>query len=82
MVLCVWTQNYVPCFEVNLNSLVSNVLGKSHIKSIICFHKLEARLIQECLNVFQLRVILILILDLSIEGLLQLLRGLLNSLKR
>lgn len=63
----------LPSLELNFDDFVAHLLAKAHVDTLGLFIKLKTTLIQECLNVFELCVVVIFVLDLLLEGLAQLL---------
>lgn len=64
--LIVW--DWLPCLESDLYDLVTDLLLEAHEDAVVLFTEGEAALVQESLNVLQLSIVLILILDLLLEG--------------
>ena len=63
---------------MDLNELVADGLGEGEHSSVFLLSELKARLVQVGLDVIELRVVLVLVLDLLLECLIQLLDTLFN----
>ena len=63
---------------MDFDQLIADGLGKDEDDAVLLLGELEARLVEVGLDVVELRVVLVLILDLLLEGLVQLLDALLN----
>ena len=70
--------NDLPCFELNLDEFVTDGFGEREYNTVLLLGEGEAGLVEVGLDVVQLRVVLILVLDLLLERLCQLLDSLLN----
>lgn len=63
---------------MDLDDFVSNFLGEPHLKAAISLMEGEAAFIQELFDVLKLMIVLLFVLDLAINGLVELLNRLLN----
>lgn len=64
---------------MHFHCFIADLLGKHHADALILLCELEARLVEEGLDVLELRVVFILVLNLLLKSLAQLLGALLDA---
>jgi hypothetical protein len=72
----------LPGIEVNLNNFITDLFGQDHLDTLITFFEFESTVVQESLNIFKLGVVIILILDFSFQGFVELGTRFLNGIER
>ena len=70
--------NYLPGLESHLNNLVADLLLQRHEDAIVFLGEGESALVEEGLDILELSVVLVLVLDLLLEGATKLLSSVID----
>ena len=73
--------NYLPGLESHLNNLVADLLLQRHEDAIVFLGEGESALIEEGLDILELSVVLVLVLDLLLEGATKLLSTVIDRIR-